>query len=100
MSKATPENHIKKEIKNWLGYHGWQHFPILQGLGCYPGLPDLIAFHAGVVLFIEVKTAKGKQSPNQKKFEDMVKSQNCHYVLARGFEDIKNYIKQIKGNGK
>lgn len=94
--KKTPETLVKKEIKDWFDLYGWEYFANLQGLGSYPGLSDFIAFHYGVVLFVEVKAKNGKQSPKQKEFEAKVKAQNCHYILARGYEDIENYLQQIK----
>ena len=67
--KRTPENMIKKQVKDYLNVRGWYHFPILQQLGSYPGISDIIAIKNGRVLFIEVKSAKGVLSPAQKRFK-------------------------------
>jgi len=94
----TPETNIKNEIKQWLKIHHWFVFPILQGMGAYKGISDLVACRNGIVLFIEVKTLKGKLSEHQQIFRDNIHAKNCHYVVARGFEDIENYLlaKEIK----
>ena len=89
--KQTPENLVKEEIKDWLDVYGFFHFPLRAGLGCYPGLPDRIAVKNGVVLFIEIKGPKGKVSDNQERFGEHITIADCHYIVARGYEDIELY---------
>ncbi len=91
----TPENIVKKECCDYLDFNGWFHFNIRQSRYCYKGVSDRIAMKRGIVLFIEFKTAKGKQSPDQLKFEADVKSKNCHYLVARGYKDIIEYLNKI-----
>lgn len=90
--KNTPENQVKREIKDWLTINGWFHFPVTQGLGSYPGIPDRIAIKNGIVLFIECKAEKGKLSQNQIQFAIDVKKHGGDYVLAYGYEDIVHYF--------
>ena len=92
----TEETDNKKQIRDWLRLNGWFVFPVMQGLGAYKGISDLIACKDGVTLFIEVKTKKGKLSPYQKDFRDDIESHDCNYVLARCFEDVENYIGNMK----
>jgi hypothetical protein len=87
-----PETKIKNEIKKWLNLFNWFCFPILQGMGAYKGISDIIAIKNGTVLFIEVKTPKGKQSEYQMKFEDMIKNYGGHYLIARSYRDVEDYI--------
>ena len=89
--KQTPENLVKKEIKDWLDAYGFFHFPLTAGLGCHPGLPDRIAIKDCVVLFIEIKGPKGELSANQIFFRRDVESRGGHYIVARGYEDIEQY---------
>ena len=96
MGKPTPENLVKAECKDWLGYNGFFQFPILQGLGCYPGIPDTIIVKAGIVLFNEYKGPKGKQSPGQVKFEQDLTEHGGLYLISRGYEDIENKFNKIK----
>ena len=91
---ATPETAIKKQIRDYLRLKGWFVRHSLAGLGCYPGMPDLLATRYGLTLEIEVKTPKGKQSPGQCKYETDLSAHGGYYVLARGYEDIKKYIKE------
>ena len=89
--KQTPENLVKREIKDWLDINRFFHFPIVQGLGCHPGVPDRIAMKNGVVLFIETKGPKGKLSEYQEVFHSYILEAECHYIVARGYEDIEKY---------
>ena len=89
--KQTPENLVKEEIKDWLDVYGFFHFHLRAGLGCYPGLPDKIAVKNGVVLFIEIKGPKGYLSDAQTLFGDNLLERDCHYIVARGYEDIEKY---------
>lgn len=51
--------------------------------GLYPGVSDLIAIYRSKVYFLEVKTATGKQSPRQIRFQEAVTSQNLTYRVVR-----------------
>ena len=89
----TPETTIKHTIKQYLKYSGFFTYPNMQGLGCHPGLSDIVAIKDGTVIFIEVKAEKGRQSDNQIKFEKDVKDHGGNYMVARGVDDIDAYLK-------
>lgn len=97
--RVTPETAIKHGIKHYLGIYNWFCFPILQGLGAHKGIPDMIACKDGITLFIEVKTANGKQSEYQKHFQDCIEQSGCIYILARSSKDVEDAIaKEKNGN--
>lgn len=53
-------------------------------MGLKPGVSDLVAFIPGRgVVFIEVKTATGKQSPAQVRFQERCKDFGVSYCLVR-----------------
>jgi hypothetical protein len=70
------------------------------------GMADILAFrvqHRGVgdqgnwcsfteitPLWIECKTATGKQSEHQKSFQKQVEEHGHKYIVARGIEDVEN----------
>ena len=85
------EKQVKAAIKQFLDLHGIRHFHVLQGLGCYKGIPDMFAV-ADKVYAIEVKTATGRQSDYQKKFQDMWEGQGHPYILARGIDDVAKIV--------
>ena len=95
MKKPTPENAVKAEVKKYLHLTGWFVFPILQGLGAYRGISDMIAIKNGLVLFVECKSKRGSLSGDQMRFREHVRWNGGHYVVARGYEDVKDYVEKV-----
>ena len=88
--RQNPETKIRKEIQDYLRERGWFVFPNTQGLGCYRGISDLTAMKDGRIVWIEIKTPKGKQSYEQWEFEQKVAQYGkCEYLIARCVEDLK-----------
>ena len=84
--------------------------PFLTQTGLLSGTSDLIIFHRKratilpapmlLVLFVEVKTEKGKQSENQIKFEEMIKKMHdkhkiMSYYLVRSLEQFQDLIHSL-----
>ena len=90
--RVTPETAVKSEIKRWLNLFGWRCWYNLQGLGAYKGIPDITAIRKGVVIWIEVKSDRGIQSPAQKGFQDMIERAGGYYILARSSQDVEDYL--------
>jgi hypothetical protein len=68
----------------------------LKAMGMRSGASDLIALlSGGTAIFLEVKTATGKQSDAQKLFERKVTSLGFAYYVVRSVEDVA----QIFDNG-
>jgi hypothetical protein len=87
------EADIKNQVKDYLSLKGYFHFPILQGLGAYKGIPDRIAIKDGRVLFLEIKKPVGwKQSDDQKDFQADIERSSGEYVLIRCLEDLMRVI--------
>lgn len=82
------EADIRRQVRDYLRVKGWFVFHVLQGLGCYLGVTDLIAVKDGRVLFIELKTARGRQSQHQVKFQADIEAHGGEYVLSRGVDDL------------
>lgn len=53
------------------------------------GLPDIIVVWGGMFIGLEVKTKIGKQSPDQKVFESLVKKHGGKYFVVRSIEDVQ-----------
>ena len=74
---------------------------MLKKEGVLAGVADLFFvypnadFHG---LFIEMKTATGKQTPSQKEFEKTVTEQQYRYIVCRSVQEfmteIKKYIRK------
>lgn len=70
------------------GYGGYRS----QGKWAAPGMSDILLLDKekyGQAVFLEVKTNKTKQSPDQKLFEKRCLLNNCEYHIVRSVEDVK-----------
>jgi hypothetical protein len=56
--------------------------------GTMLGLPDILVLWKGYPVFIEVKALKGKQSKEQKEFEEKCKDQSIEYHVVRSLTDV------------
>lgn len=63
--------------------------------GVVAGVSDLVLLDpmGGAPLLIEMKTAKGKQSLEQKEWQDTVERFLQHYVVCRSLEDFQRQVK-------
>lgn len=90
MSNLRPtEADIRRQVKDYLAWRGWFVFYHLQGLGSYPGLPDIQAIKGGRTVYIELKRPGGKQRPAQIDFQRDLEAAGGEYVLCRGIEDLQ-----------
>ncbi len=71
----------------------------LKAEGALAGVADMVILEKGTCLFVEVKTAKGRQQESQKVFEEKVKSHGMRYVIWRDVEDAVEYVKNLKEEG-
>jgi Holliday junction resolvase-like predicted endonuclease len=82
------ESEIRRQVKDYLAAKGWFCFHVLQGLGAYKGITDLIAAKNSRIVFIELKTKTGKQSDYQKQFQADLEAAGGEYILCRGIDDL------------
>ena|SRR5690554_2828871 len=64
-----------------------------KSIGLIPGVSDLIVITQSEVIFVEVKTQKGRQSPKQKQFQSKVEALGYRYLIVRSLEDFKKQMK-------
>lgn len=88
-SLRPSEADIRKAVVDYLRWTGWFVFYHLQGLGSYPGMPDIQAVRAGRTVYIELKRPGGRQRPDQVQFQADVEAAGGTYILARGVEDVE-----------
>ncbi len=82
------EREIRSQIREVLQWQGWFVFYHLQGLGSYPGLPDLQAVKEGRTIYIEIKRPGGRQSPGQKIFQQELEAAGGTYLLMSDIRDL------------
>lgn len=89
---GVKEKDVRLVVKQWLQWHKWFVFYNLQGLGCYPGIPDLVAIKKNHVVYIELK--RPGVNTLRKKQEDFKNDltphlgENVRYIIAHGIEDL------------
>ena len=96
------ESQIQKTILDYLRYRKvfcWKQNTVgiyKQSTGSYipsqsVGAPDIFAVKNGKVFGIEVKTKTGKQSDNQKNFQQDFEKAGGIYLVARSIEDVQKH---------
>ena len=79
-------HHCVNEVTE-AGPRGAKRQSILVGMGVHSGFADLIVLCEGRVLFLELKSLKGRLSPNQEAFRDAVLAQGFGWALVRSVDD-------------
>lgn len=95
--RRRPETQIRLGIKKFLKEVGFYVIDTEQNrrTRVTPGLSDLIAFGHGVVLFVEVKTEKGKLSAYQEEFGGAVSQNGGNFLVWRSTHDAWDYLVQV-----
>jgi hypothetical protein len=101
----TPEGEILKSILAYLSAEKILAFRMNSGAIVVdkrfirfgsPGMADIICFPSRcdlpAVAWIECKTAKGRQSENQKWFQKLVEAEAHVYILARSINDVRDVL--------
>jgi hypothetical protein len=79
-------HHCANEVTE-TGPRGAKRQAILVGMGVHPGFADLVVLCDGRVLFLELKSLKGRLSPAQEEFRDAVLAQGFGWALVRSLDD-------------
>ncbi len=58
-------------------------------MGYIKGQPDMIAMKNGKVYCLELKSENGKQSKEQKAYQEMCAKNNIPYIVVRNLEDLR-----------
>ncbi|PXW65637.1 hypothetical protein C7964_11619 [Loktanella sp. PT4BL] len=86
LPKGAIVHHCANEVTE-AGPRGARRQAILVGMGVHPGFADLIVLCDGRVLFLELKSAKGRLSPAQEGFRDAVLAQGFGWALVHSLDD-------------
>lgn len=101
------EAHIQTACVNWyrLSYPKCLIFAVPNGgsrnkieaanlkrEGALAGVADLILLAEGKVLFVEMKTMKGRQTEKQKLFQRNVERLGFQYVVCRSFDEFRSEV--------
>ncbi|PXW68498.1 hypothetical protein C7964_1034 [Loktanella sp. PT4BL] len=86
LPKGAIVHHCANEVTE-AGPCGARRQAILVGMGVNPGFADLIVLCDGRVLFLELKSLKGRLSPEQEAFRDAILAQGFGWALVRSLDD-------------
>lgn len=86
--KVTAETALKRSAKDFLSLYRVWTFPILQGMGAQPGIPDRLGIHKGKPLAIEFKAGRGRLTPHQIGFKTRFEMEGGLYIECRSIEDL------------
>ena len=70
----------------------WRNKNYFEQTGLLSGVSDLIAVLPNKILFIEMKSKTGRQSLEQKQFQQHVTELGFEYHVIRDFETFKSLI--------
>ncbi len=93
---ALPRDAIVHHAANEVGFggrHARTRQAILTGMGVHAGFSDLIIVSGGRILFLEVKSPRGRLSPAQRAFRDAVQAQGLAWALVRSPEDALDALR-------
>lgn len=112
--RSQDEHMIQVAITQYLGFMNYPFFAIPNGGQRHPGVARKLkaeGVQAGVAdlfimipnanrngLFVEVKTATGKQSESQKQFQAKCTLWNYAYVLVRSLDDMIQILDDYNKN--
>ncbi|MCG6560735.1 VRR-NUC domain-containing protein [Ruegeria sp. 1NDH52C] len=79
-------HHCANEVTE-AGPRGARRQAMLVGMGVHAGFADLVVLCEGRVLFLELKSVKGRLSPAQVAFRDAVRAQGFGWAMVRSLDD-------------
>ena len=62
----------------------------------FRGFPDITGFYRDKFFFCEAKAEKGKQTPQQKTFQEHCDRAGIIYILARSVDDVEEALQPSK----
>jgi Holliday junction resolvase len=94
------ESELQRALVQVLSSAGWlvMHIPNQstrgrqRWAGLLPGAPDLVAVKRGRVVFLEVKTQRGKVSEKQSEVHDLLRLHGMEVRVVRNVDDIADLI--------
>jgi hypothetical protein len=109
LDRATSEDALLRSIVDEAKLRGWlvhHSRPALSRVGRYhvpiqgdPGLPDLILVKAPRVVFIEVKSERGRLSPEQDRWIDALDAcwpgAECYVIFPRDRDRISAILEAV-----
>ncbi len=84
----TPEALLTRSVRQLLNAAGIFHWKNFGGLGSAPGLPDICAVYKGRMIALEIKSPRGKTSPQQDEFIRRINEAGGLALVIRSLDDV------------
>jgi len=85
------ERDVISAVRQWLRLKGYFVVRIQQGMGCHPGVSDLVAVRDGKVLWVETKRPGGKLSAAQEKFRENITQHGGTYLVVSDLRQLEEF---------
>ena len=82
------------ETAQWLGYMA---FHVYDSRRCRAGFPDLVLLRANRIIYAELKTERGRLSPDQRVWLDALTEAGCYCYLWRP-SDVDEVIRILESD--
>ena len=101
MKESLLQDHIRLALgsvpglvlwRNNIGVAEMRGYKVRFGVGG-PGGADLLGIWNGKFVAVEVKTETGRQSPDQRTFQQLVESKGGEYVILRSVDEARAWVK-------
>lgn len=112
---CTPRINAENQLQATCFQHAWNHFPDTRRLLCYnlgnsknkvdgarnkamgliKGRADLELLWRGTIHYFELKFGDGRQSPDQKTFQNTVEQHGAKYYIVDSFDQFVRLLTHI-----
>lgn len=83
-----------RAIREYLSWKGAFVWPVVQGMGTYPGVADIVGvLKGGRIIAVEVKTGKGQLTGKQRAFLDNIEERGGVAICARSLVDVETAMR-------
>jgi hypothetical protein len=95
MSLEVSEKQWQRTVEELARLRGWLRYHTRDSRGSEPGFPDLVLVRGRRLLFVELKTAKGKPSPEQLLWMNALRETPAEVYLWRPADwvDVQRILK-------
>lgn len=66
-----------------------------RAMGLQPGRSDMVLYHQGRSIMIEIKTVNGNQTTKQKQWQQLIEDHDFEYVVIRSLESFQQLIHKV-----
>lgn len=88
----TPEALLTRSVRQLLNAAGIFHWKEFQTLGSYRGVSDVIGIYKGQMIALEIKSDRGRVSPEQQSFIDRINAEGGIAAVVRSIDDVINIL--------